>query len=111
MLNVSGKARVFGPKVRFLPSGTAVCTFSLGNGSKNKDGTWKNWFQDAKAFGKQAEAIAELDKKDIEISRASISREEWEKDGVKRTKDVIVVWEFAEVGRVYAPPEDDDIPF
>lgn len=113
MINViSKKTRVFRPQVKFLPSGKALCNFALGNSSKNKDGTWRNFFHDAKAFGDVAEALAILDKKDIELVSASLTQEEWEKDGVKRKKDVIIVWEFNEIV-VDAPaqPEDEDIPF
>src|SRR5512147_906871 len=110
MLNVTGKARVFTPKFKFLPSGTAFCELGLGNGSKNKDGSWKNFIHDAKAFGKTAEALADLGGKDIQISEASFNREEWEKDGVKKKKDVIVVWKFSEVVKD-ATGDDENIPF
>lgn len=118
MLNVtSKKTRIFRPKVKFLPSGNALCEFALGNSSKNKDGTWKNFFHDAKAFGKVAEAIGDMDKKDIEIVQASLTQEEWKDKatGAARKKDVVIVWEFRDIAidsPATAPAEgDDDIPF
>jgi single-stranded DNA-binding protein len=116
MLNVtSKKTRIFRPKVKFLPSGTAVCDFALGNSSKNKDGTWRNFFHEAKAFGKIAEAIGDMDKKDIEIVSASLTQDEWKDktSGALRKKDVVIVWEFKEIEAAApaATVQDDDIPF
>jgi single-stranded DNA-binding protein len=115
MLNVtSKKTRIFRPKVKFLPTGTALCEFALGNSSKNKDGTWRNYFHEGKAFGKIAEAIGDMDKKDIEIVSASLTQEEWKDktSGAARKKDVVIVWEFNEISAdAKTKAEDDDIPF
>jgi single-stranded DNA-binding protein len=115
MLNVtSKKARIFRPKVKFLPTGTAVCDFALGNSSKNKDGTWRNFFHEAKAFGKIAEAIGDMDKKDIEIVSATLGQDEWKDktSGAARKKDVVTVWEFRDVvSEAPASVPDDDIAF
>lgn len=116
MLNVtSKKTRIFRPKVKFLPSGNAVCDFALGNSAKNKEGTWRNFFHEAKAFGKIAEAIGDMDKKDIEIVSASLTQEEWKDktSGAARKKDVVIVWEFKEIesAPVQTTDDPDDIPF
>lgn len=111
MLNItSSKCRIFKPQVKFLPSGNAVCNFSIGNGVKNKDGTWRNFFHNAKAFGKTAEALAEMDKKDIEITRATLDQETWKdkETGKERRKDVVIVWEFTPKD---APPPAEEDPF
>jgi single-stranded DNA-binding protein len=107
VLNVTGKARVFRPQLKFLPSGKAVCEFALGVGSKQKDGTYKNFFHNGKAFGPIAEQLAEMEKKDITIE-GFMAQDEWEKDGKKNRKDYVVVMKVEEV---VVEPKDDDIPF
>jgi single-stranded DNA-binding protein len=108
VLNVTGKARVFRPAVKFLPSGKAVCEFALGVSKKQKDGTYKNSFHNAKAFGPIAEQLAEMDKKDVMVE-GFLAQDEWEKDGKKQRKDYVVVMKVLEV--VKEATTDEDIPF
>lgn len=122
------------PEVKFLPSGMAVCEFSIAVSDyyKPKDGEGKEiaYFFDCKSWGKQGEVIAKhfAKGKPIAVS-GKLVQETWEKDGQKRSKVLVNVDTFIFCGGEKrsgdAPPksnapakdpdldpaEQDDIPF
>lgn len=79
------------PELKYLPTGTALCVFSLAINRKwaNQDGEQKEetCFVDIKAFGKRAETITDYVKKgDPLFIEGRLSFEQWEnKDGEKRS--------------------------
>lgn len=113
MLNVTGKGKVFGPKIKFLPSGKALCEFSIGTSRKGKDGKYVNSYFNAKAFGPLAEQIAELDKVFCEVE-GFLGQDEWvdRETQKKKRKEYVVVMKVAVVESEKKPSDDDEnIPF
>jgi len=73
------------PEIRFLPSGQAVCKFSVAVNQRKKVGDeWKDtnttWFR-VTVWGKQAEAVVELKKGSRVLVVGTLIGEAWEKDG------------------------------
>jgi single-strand DNA-binding protein len=84
------------PELKYLPSGTAVCNFSIASkkewvnptGEKKEITTWI----DCKCFREQGERIAEKFKKGSAVClNGELSVESWEKDGQKKSRTVLTV--------------------
>jgi len=118
-------------QLSFLPSNTAAAEFGLAISHKWKgaDGNKKEevCFIDCTAFGVRAENINKYFKKgDPIFVEGRLKFEQWEKDGLKRSKHKIIVESFTFVGSkkteepsqeqpaeeaVLPQTEDDDLPF
>lgn len=121
------------PELKFIPSGQAVCNFSMATTRKYKDssGEWKeetSWMNIV-VWGKSAEACGEYLKKGSPVLvEARVQNRSWEKDGVRqyRTEFVAERVQFlgakpekgshessgsAELPPAFAGGADDDIPF
>ena len=75
------------PEIRYIPSGEAVCTFSLATSEKKKDGTDETtWFR-ITTWRRQAEIANQyLSKgKQVYIEGRLKTQEYTDRDGVKRT--------------------------
>ncbi len=125
------------PELRYTPSGTAVCEFSMAINRKwkSKDGADadETVFVDVTAWEKQADVIGKyLHKGDPVLVEGRLKLDRWEgKDGQKRNKISVVLEQFQFIGGkgepVASKPEatpaqkpvkdftpnvpDDDIPF
>ena len=123
-------------ELKYLPKGTAVCNLSLAVNRrwKNEAGEEKEdvYFAECKAFGKQAETIAQYVKKGHPLMvEGRLTREEWDdkKTGEKRSTTRIMIETFQflkgrdegaapalrrEAASAPAPKPDldaDDLPF
>ena len=82
------------PELKYTPSGTAICTFSIGtNRSYRKDGEWKKEasFFDIVLWAKLAEHFAEKLIKGTRVRViGSLKQERWETDGKTRSRVSIV---------------------
>lgn len=101
------------PELRYTPSGTAVCDFSLATTSKGKDGAGESvdtttWFR-ATFFGKQAEVAAQYLTKGRQVYiEGRLSQKEWvDRDGNKRTSLEVVGTDMHFIG---AKPADGETP-
>ena len=88
-------------ELKYLPNGTAVCNLSLAVNRrwKNEAGEEKEdvYFAECKAFGKQAETIAQYVKKGHPLMvEGRLTREEWDdkKTGEKRSTTRIMIETF-----------------
>jgi single-strand DNA-binding protein len=93
------------PELRFTNSGTPVLEFRalVNRRAKNTAGEWHDaepTAHNVKVWGEQAENLAEsAGRGDRVIVHGIVETESWEKDGEKRTKDVVTVSErFGDVG-------------
>ncbi|GGO94100.1 single-stranded DNA-binding protein [Nocardioides phosphati] len=93
------------PELRFTPSGTAVLEFRalVNRRAKNAAGDWHDadpTAHNVKVWGQQAENLAEsAGRGDRVLVHGLVETESWEKDGEKRTKDVVTISErFGDVG-------------
>ena len=94
------------PELRFLPSGAAVCDFSIAVNERYQDKQTQEWvdrpnFIDCNAFGKSAESIGKFFTKGKPIHlEGKLRFESWEdkSSGQKRSKLKVVVdqWTFCE---------------
>lgn len=84
------------PEQRYTASGLSVATVSIavGGGDKKDGGKWPTHWIDLKAFKEVAEALASLNKGSQIKLKGELTQESWEKDGVKRSKLVVIVREF-----------------
>ena len=125
-------------ELKYLPKGTAVCNLSLAVNRrwKTEAGEEKEdvYFAECKAFGKQAETIAQYVKKGHPMMvEGRLTREEWDdkKTGEKRSATRIMIETFQflkgrDEGAAPAPrrepapaaaapkpdlDQDDDVPF
>ena len=94
---LSGRATA-DPELKYLPSGTAVATFTMAvrRDFKNKAGEYESDFFNCSAFGKTGELMAEYIKKGALFpicGRVQIRTYE-DKDGVKKWITEIIVNEF-----------------
>lgn len=84
------------PEVRYLTSGKAVASLRLGvTRSWQQDGEWKKetaWV-DLVAWGRLAESCADMPTGQGLTITGYLKTEEWEKDGQKRSRNVVVVLE------------------
>jgi single-strand DNA-binding protein len=116
------------PETRFIPSGTAVTSFSIAVNRRyksNNEFKEEVSFFDVSVFGKMGENCAEyLSKGRPVLVEGRLRQRRWEADGVKRSKIEVVADNVQFLGgpRGAAPdapepsapaPEsqDDDIPF
>ena len=116
------------PETRFIPSGTAVTSFSIAVNRRykvNNEVKEEASFFDISVFGKMGENCAEyLSKGRSVLVEGRLRQRSWDADGVKRTKIEVVADNVqflggprgaaAEKNAPVAPaPEsqDDDIPF
>ena len=116
--------------IRFVPSGTAVASFSVAvNKQFLKDGEKQESvsFIDVVAWGKQAESCGKyLAKGSHVIVEGSLEQRRWEKDGDKKSKIEIVAKPFGihfkskrketngqaqEPGEDSPPVDEGEIPF
>ena len=88
-------------ELKYLPKGTAVCNLSLAVNRrwKTESGEEKEdvYFAECKAFGKQAETIAQYVKKGHPLMvEGRLTREEWDdkKTGEKRSTTRIMIETF-----------------
>jgi len=122
-------------ELKYLPKGTAVCNLSMAVNRrwKTEAGEEKEdvYFAECKAFGKQAETIAQYVKKGHPLMvEGRLTREEWDdkKTGDKRSTTRIMIETFQflkgrDEGAAPAPRQstaptapkpdldDDDLPF
>ena len=122
-------------ELKYLPKGTAVCNLSLAVNRrwKNEAGEEKEdvYFAECKAFGKQAETLAQYVRKGNPLMiEGRLTREEWDdkKTGDKRSTTRIMIETFQflkgrDEGAAPAPRQDtaptapkpdldaDDLPF
>lgn len=116
------------PETRFIPSGTAVTSFSIAVNRRyksNNEVKEEVSFFDVSVFGKMGENCAEyLSKGRPVLVEGRLRQRRWEADGVKRSKIEVVADNVqflgsprggpAEPSAPSAPapePQDDDIPF
>ncbi len=103
-------------ELKALPSGTAVCNFSIAsNYSVKKNDQWQEEvsYFDCVLFGKRASALAEYLKKGKLVAIAGTLRQErWEKNGEKHSRVKIMVENIQLLGGkpTAAPEDDDEIP-
>ena len=99
------------PELTYMPSNqTAVCSFGMAVNRKwtGADGQAREdvLFIDCTAFGKTAEAMAKYLKKGRPVFvEGRLKLDQWERDGVKRSKHQVIVDSFQFVG----PPEGSEI--
>ena len=112
------------PEIRYAPSGTAVCNFSIAVGYKYKDEESTEWVR-VVAFGKLAEIIGEYvhKGKQLFVSGRMQTRSWEDKDGNKRYTTEIIANNVQFLGRgdtqqppvtptsSHTSPEEEDIPF
>lgn len=116
------------PELRYIPSGTAVCTMTVATNRKYKQGDdWKDstCFIEVEVWGRQAETSAEyLDKGRQVLIDGRLDQDRWDsQDGTKRSKHKIVASQVVFVGSRQSSsgtsssthsadkPVEDDIPF
>ena len=120
------------PELKHLPKGTSVCNFSMAVNRRWKTETGEDrddvYFADCKAFGKQAEIIAQYVKKGHPFMvEGRLTREEWDdkNTGQKKSATRIMIESFqflkgrdegvAPAAKPAAAPKPDldadDLPF
>ncbi len=92
------------PELKYTPSGTAVCTFSLATtvSLKDQDGNRqdKTEWHNIKIWSKQAEFAAEYLKKGKQVYiEGRIETRSWEHEGQKRYMTEIIAQRFLMLGR------------
>jgi single-strand DNA-binding protein len=93
------------PEVRFTPSGTAKCTFTIAHNT-GKDEKKKAHFFDCVAWKVTGEAIAEAFKKGAYIEiQGMLTQNAWEVDGVKKSRVEIIVFKVIEREKKEAAPQ------
>ena len=100
------------PEVKYLQQGAAVANFSIAVSRQYKtqggEKAEEVAFLSCEAWSKGAETIAQYFKKgDPIIIHASAKTEQWETEGVKRSKTVFRVNKFEFVPRSKQAPKDD----
>lgn len=92
------------PELRFTKNETPVCNFSVavGRGTKDADGNWETDFFDCTAWNKNAENLAKwCHKGDMVLLVGRMQNDSFiGNDGVKRTKDKLIVQELHFIGKV-----------
>jgi len=113
-------------ELRHTTSGQAICAFGLAVGSRYKDstGNWvdgKTMFIDVNIWGASGEKAVESLRKGSPVTiKGRLDLQQWEKDGVKKSKHSVTA-DFWMVGvtrdpnkqdeRYEAPANDEEIPF
>ncbi len=100
---VLGGNLVRDPELRYTPSGTAICEFTIANSKKYKSNDeWmeKTGFYNCLCWGKRGEVIAEYFKKGKQILvRGELEFQQWEnKEGQKVNAIKVQVQDFDFVG-------------
>ena len=118
-LDLQGRM-VADPEIRQTDSGSSVANFRVAWSEKYKERENK-LFLECKAFGAQADFLGKYFKKGQEICvEGKLNTEEWEKDGQKRSKVVLVVNNVHFCGKKeegnsvqpnMTPVETDELPF
>lgn len=110
------------PEMRFTPTNIAITNFSIAV-KVYKNGKDDKFWIDCKAFKKTAEFANEyLSKGDTVAISGKLDIETWEKDGIKKSKPVVIVNDIQLMKRdkpVTVDPQsteadlltEDDIPF
>ena len=107
-------------ELKYLNTGTAICTFSIAvTRSVKKGDKWEDEgnFFDVSLFGKQGEAVAQYLTKGQQVAvDGSLKQDRWEKDGQKHSRVVIVADTVQLLGGKRDPASEprefkDDIPF
>lgn len=104
------------PEVRYTAGGTAYAKFSLAVTEKYKGKETVYW-ANIVAWGKTAEICGQYFSKGQEaVIEGKLTRNSWEKDGVKHQMDEIVISQIHFCGSkrskgTAAPQEEPDIPF
>lgn len=108
------------PDVRYLPSGTPVANFriAVNRRYKGKSGDVdETCFVDVKVYGKQAESCGEyLSKGRNVLVEGYLRLEQWDSEGGKRSKHVVVADRVQflgfgkEKGEEVATPDVSDVP-
>lgn len=76
------------PELKYLPTGTAVCSFSLAVSRKYKDKESTLWM-DCAVFGKSGENAAQLlSKGNLALVAGMLQEQTWEKDDGTKMKRV-----------------------
>lgn len=98
------------PEQRYTANGINVATVSLavGGGDKKDGGKWPTHWIDLKAFKDVAEALAALNKGSQIKLKGELTQESWEKDGMKRSKLVVIVREFEKLEKQTKPNAGPD---
>lgn len=107
------------PEIRYTPTGTAICNFSIATSEKRKNEkgevTEKTEWHSIVALGKTAEICTEyLSKGSLVYIEGKLQTRNWEKDGVTHYKTEVLAQsvQFLESKKKEAPPSDiDDVPF
>lgn len=107
------------PELKFIPSGLAVCSFSLATNEsyKDKEGNQVDRVEWHKlvVWGKQAEIAGKYLKQGAQIFvEGKLQTRSWEKDGQKHYMTEIVVSNFQMIGKGDGAPvksNDDEKPF
>lgn len=113
------------PELKYIPSGTPICSFAIAVNRKYKQGDdWKEstCFIDIETWGRQAETASEYLKKGRQVLiDGRLEQDRWEaQDGSKRSKHKVVANQIVFLGgrdqdgaaaSVNDKPVDDDIPF
>ena len=117
------------PETKTSGSGTTICTFSVATSDRRKDaqGNWSDTvaWHNITAFGRTAEIVRDYIRKGSKLYvEGRLDYQQWEKDGQKHYKTVIVINELVllDGGGKREEPEkfidervvevsDDDIPF
>ena len=100
LLKVHGIARLTrDPEVRYIPGkDTAVAKIGLACSEKYKEQE-TSAFYEAVCFGKQAEIIGQyMEKGSLIYINGRLKLEQWEQEGQKRSKHVIIIESFEFVG-------------
>lgn len=114
MLNINVimfTARLTGePETRQLQSGKAVSkvNVAINNPYKDKDGNWhsKAVFMTVECFDKTAERVAELAKGQPVYVEGRLKMDEWEKDGKKYTKVLVLAHSVKTIEKAQAEPQE-----
>lgn len=96
------------PELRSLPSGTAVCSFSVAvsRSFKDKEGNWQEEtsYFDCQAWASQAENASKYLKKGSKVFvEGRLVQRRWEQDGNNRSKVEISVNEL-----IFLTPKEND---
>ena len=83
------------PELKYLGTGTAICSFTIGvNRSYKANGEWKEEdpsFFDVQCWGKKAEQVANgVVKGKGVVVNGRIKQERWENNGQARSKVIVV---------------------
>lgn len=110
------------PELRETNGGTKVCNFRIAWSEKRNERETK-CFLECKSFGTQAEFISNRFSKGNEVNiEGKLTTEEWEKDGQKRSKNVLLLEKIHFCGKredsgdvqqnmTPVTPADGELPF